>query len=154
MTERRTDKAATIVATLGMKEHPEGGYYVETFRDAPAKGRGQSTAIYYLLEHGQRSHWHRIDAVEVWHYYRGAPLEILVWTEGNEVRRHILGPDVLCGERPQLVIPPLAWQTARPVETPGCENFSLVGCTVAPAFEFSGFELAPPDFAPEAGTLD
>lgn len=150
-----TETASSVIAALGMKAHPEGGYYVETFRDAVnGKERGLSTAIYYLLEHGQRSHWHRIDAVEVFHHYRGAPLEILVCADGSDIRRHILGPDVLRGERPQLVIPALAWQTARPVETPGCEKFSLVGCTVSPAFEFSGFELAPPEFAPEAETID
>lgn len=134
--------AKDIVATLGMQRHPEGGWYAETFRDATGGERGHSTAIYYLLEAGERSHWHRVDAAEVWHWYAGSPLELGL-SDGDRTTAHILGPSILEGERPQLVVPSGAWQAARSLG-----EWTLVGCTVAPGFQFAGFELAPRDWAP------
>ena len=136
--------AAEIIAQLGLQPHPEGGHYRETFRDqaVDADGRSRSTAIYFLLARGERSHWHRIDAVEVWHYHAGAPLELSIADDsGTRVLR--LGADLAAGERPQGVVPPHAWQAAT---TTG--DWTLVGCTVAPGFDFATFELAPPGWAP------
>jgi predicted cupin superfamily sugar epimerase len=136
--------AATIIATLGMQRHPEGGWYAETFRDNPEGGRGHSTAIYFLLEAGDRSHWHRVrDAAEVWHYYAGAPLKLRKWKEGLLVLEVTLGPDLAANQRPQQVIRANEWQTARSLG-----DWTLVGCTVAPGFDFSSFELADPDWEP------
>jgi predicted cupin superfamily sugar epimerase len=138
-----TPEAQAIITALGMQAHPEGGWFVETFRDADAPGRGKSTAIYYLLEQGQRSHWHRVrDAVEVWHFYAGGPLMLRI-SDGSSVETVTLGPDIAAGERPQAVGPANAWQSAEPLSA-----FTLVGCTVAPAFEFSIFEMAPPGWEP------
>jgi predicted cupin superfamily sugar epimerase len=135
---------AAIVAALGMKPHPEGGWYVETFRDAPAGGRGHSTAIYFLLERGQVSAWHRVkDAAEVWHFHAGAPLALSIHEEGGPVTLHTLGPDLTAGERPQAVVPANWWQMATSLG-----DWTLVGCTVAPGFEFAGFEMAPKGWAP------
>ena len=139
--------AASIIGTLGMRRHPEGGWYVQTFRDATASNlRGHSTAIYFLLEAGDVSAWHRVkDAAEVWHFYAGAPLEIAMHGEGGGVTRHRLGPDLPAGERPQHVVPAGFWQTARSLG-----EWTLVGCTVAPGFEFSHFELAAEGWEPQA----
>jgi uncharacterized protein len=135
--------AAEIIEALRLRPHPEGGYYRETFRDATVTGgRAASTAIYFLLAKGQRSHWHRVDAAEVWHWYAGAPL-LLSIKSGDVVATHTLGPDVFAGEAPQIVVPPHAWQSA---EAQG--EWTLVGCTVAPGFEFSQFEVAAPDWRP------
>jgi len=137
--------AADIIRLLGLKPHPEGGHFAETFRDdATCGGRAASTAIYFLLARGERSGWHRLDAVEVWHHYAGAPLALTIAPgAGAPVRSLRLGGDLAAGERPQAVVPARAWQAA---ESLG--DWTLVGCTVAPGFEFAGFELAPPDFAP------
>ncbi len=134
-----------IIEILGLQEHPEGGYYTETWRDVPdSGGRGSGTAIYYLLRCGEASAWHRIDAAEIWHFYAGSPLELRVRHGGDETRA-VLGSDLARGELPQLVVPAGAWQSARSrAETPG--GYTLVGCTVSPAFEFEGFELAPEEF--------
>jgi predicted cupin superfamily sugar epimerase len=136
--------AADIIARLELKPHPEGGHYRETFRDphSEAAGRAFSTAIYFLLARGERSHWHRIDAVEVWHYYAGDAL-ILHIADDSGQRRIRLGPDLAAGEMPQAIVPPQAWQAA---ETTG--DWTLVGCTVAPGFDFSKFELAAKDWTP------
>jgi predicted cupin superfamily sugar epimerase len=138
-------QAADIIAALGMQRHPEGGWYVETFRDSASGERGHSTAIYFLLERGDRSHWHRVtDAVEVWHYHAGAPLRLSIWAEGDDAIQEIaLGVDLAAGERPQAVVPANAWQAAGSMG-----NWTLVGCTVAPGFVFSSFVLAPPDWEP------
>ena len=130
--------AADIVARLELKPHPEGGHYRETFRDArtDANGRSLSTSIYFLLARGERSHWHRIDAVETCHYYAGGAL-ILQIADGDERRSVRLGPDLAAGERPQAIVPAQAWQAA---ESTG--DWTLVGCTVAPGFDFAKFELA------------
>ncbi len=137
--------ASDIIARLELKPHPEGGYYRETFRDvrADAQGRSCSTAIYFLLARGERSHWHRIDAVEIWHYYSGAALTLRIANEGCAPHTVTLGPDVAAGERPQAIVPAGAWQSA---ESTG--DWTLVGCSVAPAFEFAKFELAAKDWAP------
>ena len=136
--------AADIIARLDLKPHPEGGYYCETLRDArtDAKGRSHSTAIYFLLARGERSHWHRIDAVEAWHYYAGSAL-ILQIADDSGQRSVRLGPDLASGEQPQAIVPPRAWQAA---ESTG--DWTLVGCTVAPGFDFTTFELAEPGWSP------
>jgi predicted cupin superfamily sugar epimerase len=132
-----------VIRTLGLQPHPEGGYYVETHRDeAPPGQRSSGTAIYYALGHGERSHWHRIDAAEIWHFYAGAPLELSLST-GKGVETCMLGPDLAGGQRPQVVVPPHHWQAARSLD-----DWTLVGCTVSPGFEFSEFDIAPPDWAP------
>jgi hypothetical protein len=132
-----------IIRVLDLAPHPEGGYFRETFRDAATiGGRAASTAIYYLLAKGQCSHWHRIDAAEIWHWYAGAPLILSIKTP-ETLSTHLLGPDLFAGEAPQVIVPPQAWQSA---EAQG--EWTLVGCTVAPGFEFSQFEVAPPDWRP------
>jgi predicted cupin superfamily sugar epimerase len=133
-----------IIEALSMQPHPEGGFYVQTFRDTNGGERGHSTAIYYLLKSGQRSHWHRVhDAAEIWHYYAGAPLALHRSEDGTRSETLKLGTDLAGGERPQAIIPANWWQSA---ETLG--DFTLVGCTVSPGFEFSKFEMAPPAWAP------
>jgi hypothetical protein len=138
--------AAEIIARLEMRPHPEGGHYRETFRDSrvDAQGRAQSTAIYFLLARGERSHWHRIDAAEVWHYCAGHALTLQIANDGCRAHTVRLGPDLGAGERPQAIVPALAWQAA---ESTG--DWTLVGCTVAPGFEFAGFELAPKGWKPD-----
>ena len=138
--------AAEIIAQLGLQPHPEGGHYRETFRDqaVDSNGRSRSTAIYFLLARGERSHWHRIDAVEVWHYHAGAALELSIADDsGTRVLR--LGADLAAGERPQGIVPPHAWQAAA-----STGDWTLVGCTVAPGFDFATFELAPMGWMPES----
>ncbi|MDH4440028.1 MAG: cupin domain-containing protein [Rhizobium sp.] len=135
---------ADIIQALGMQRHPEGGWYVQTFRDATDGSRGHSTAIYYLLEAGERSHWHKVrDAAEAWHYYAGAPLALHRSKDGVTQETVRLGPDILGGERPQAIIEADEWQSA---ESLGA--YTLVGCTVAPGFDFAVFEMAPPGWAP------
>ena len=137
--------AADIIALLDLKPHPEGGHFRETFRDPlTVNGRAASTAIYFLLARGERSHWHRIDAVEIWHYYAGAALALdIAARDTGPIERVMLGADLAQGERPQAVVPAGHWQAA---ESFG--DWTLVGCTVAPGFEFKGFELAPKSWAP------
>jgi uncharacterized protein len=136
--------AAEVIRLLDLRPHPEGGHYRETFRDRRhgADGRACSTAIYFLLAAGERSHWHRIDAAEVWHWHAGAALALRVAGAGG-IATIRLGPDLAAGERPQAVVPAGAWQAA---ESLGA--WTLIGCTVAPGFEFSAFELAPKDWTP------
>ena len=138
-------EAADIIARLELKPHPEGGHYRETFRDQriDANGRSRSTAIYFLLARGERSHWHRIDAVEVWHYYAGAPLTCRSPMRAAASAASGSALISLRGEAPQAIVPPHAWQAA---ESNG--DWTLVGCTVAPGFEFAKFELAPKDWTP------
>ncbi len=137
--------AADIIAMLGLQRHPEGGWFAETFRDNPDGGRGHSTAIYFLLEAGDRSHWHRVtDAAEVWHWYAGAPLKLQTAAPGSDLAETVmLGSDLQQGERPQHVVNAGHWQSA---ETAG--EWTLVGCTVAPGFDFSSFVLAEPGWKP------
>jgi predicted cupin superfamily sugar epimerase len=138
--------AAGIIARLELKPHPEGGHYRETFRDPSVDtgGRALSTAIYFLLARGERSHWHRIDAVEVWHYYAGDALTLRMADHDGQ-RTIMLGPDLAAGEVPQALVPAQTWQAA---ESTG--EWTLVGCTVAPGFDFAKFELAPKDWSPAA----
>lgn len=133
-----------VIALLGLGPHPEGGSFVETFRDVVgAQGRAHSTAIYYLLQAGERSHWHRVDAVEVWHHYAGGPLDLLISADGTVATGIRLGRDLAAGERPQAVVARGAWQSAATLGA-----WTLAGCTVAPGFRFEGFELAPPGWRP------
>jgi predicted cupin superfamily sugar epimerase len=136
--------AAEIIARLDLKPHPEGGHYRETFRDGRTEtdGRAASTAILFLLGRGERSHWHRIDAAEIWHYHAGSAL-LLDIADGDLRQRVRLGPDIGEGETPQAIVPAHAWQAAS-----STGDWTLVGCTVAPGFDFKTFELAPPDFEP------
>ncbi len=137
-------RAQQIVRALNMQPHPEGGWFVETFRDGDEGRRGKSTAIYYLLEAGQQSHWHRVrDAAEVWHFYLGDPLRLSLF-DGKDRRDIVLGPDIVEGQRPQAVVPADVWQAAEPLGA-----FTLVGCTVAPAFDFASFEMAAPGWEPD-----
>lgn len=141
--------AAEIIALLGMRRHPEGGWYVETFRDNPEGGpqgaRGHSTAIYFLLENGDVSHWHRVkDAAEIWHYHAGAPIELRLHREGGGTVAQTLGINLAAGERPQCVVPAGCWQTARCLG-----DWTLVGCTVSPGFDFAQFELAESGWEPK-----
>lgn len=145
MTDVSQLSAAEIIARLGLAPHPEGGHYRETFRDERRDGNGRaySTAIYFLLAEGERSHWHRVDAAETWHYYAGAPLALRIATD-QDTLTILLGANITAGELPQAIVSAGAWQAA---ESLG--EWTLVGCTVAPGFEFSGFELAPPDWHPK-----
>jgi len=136
--------AADIIRLLDLKPHPEGGHFRETFRDPhQVGGRAASTAIYFLLARGERSHWHRVDAAEIWHWHAGAPLKLDVSQASGKIDSLVLGCDLKAGERPQGVVPAHAWQAA---QTLG--DWTLVGCTVAPGFEFKNFELAPKDWTP------
>ncbi|MPZ59225.1 MAG: cupin [Rhizobiales bacterium] len=136
--------ATELIRLLDLKPHPEGGHFRETFRDGRLVdgGRAASTAIYFLLARGERSHWHRVDAVEIWHYYAGAPLMLRI-VQGDEPITVMLGPNLAAGERPQRIVPAGAWQAAASLG-----DWTLAGCTVAPGFDFAGFELAPKGWAP------
>lgn len=143
MPSNNFDASKAIIEKLELQPHPEGGWFRETYRHTSEDGRrGDQTAIFFLLEMGQRSHWHRVDAVEIWHWYAGSPLSLSVHDQG-ETREITLGPDVLVGQTPQAVIPKDAWQAAYAES-----GWALVGCTVAPAFKFEGFELAPEGWSP------
>jgi predicted cupin superfamily sugar epimerase len=133
-----------IIERLGLEPHPEGGWFKETFRDeASPSGRAHGTAIYYLLKAGESSHWHRVDAAEIWHWYAGGPLSLQISANGQSPEPHRLGPNLADGERPQLIVPTGHWQAAEPLGV-----FTLVGCTVAPGFDFAGFEMAPKGWKP------
>jgi uncharacterized protein len=133
-----TPEADRLIALLGLAPHPEGGHFRETFRDTGGGSRSHSTAIYFLLKAEEVSHWHRVDAAEVWHFYRGAPLELRIGRES-----YVLGPDIDEAQAPQIVVPANVWQSARSLG-----DYTLVGCTVAPGFDFAHFELAPDGFEP------
>jgi len=136
--------AAQVVDLLKLEAHPEGGHFREIYRDVPATGgRGACTDIYYLLAAGETSAWHRIDAIEIWHWYAGAPLRLSISVPGRPTDVLLLGNDIGANQRPQAVVPIHAWQSAQ-----STGDWSLVGCTVAPAFQFEGFELAPVDWQP------
>jgi len=133
--------ANDIITHLNLAPHPEGGHYRQTWVEHPATGRPAGTCIYFLLKAGEHSHWHRVDATEIWHYYAGAPLILsLSETEAGPATEHMLTPDLALGA-PQIIVPKHHWQSAR---TTG--DWTLVGCTVSPGFQFEGFELAPPGF--------
>ena len=138
--------AEEIINELGLAPHPEGGWFRETWvaNDGP---RPSGTCIYFLVQAGERSHWHKVDAAEIWHFYAGAPLVLRITeTDAGPAVRHVLGPDLPAGQAPQIVVPEGHWQSA---ESTGA--WTLVGCTVSPGFSFEGFELAAPGFdIPEA----
>ncbi len=137
--------AAEVIRRLSLSPHPEGGHFRETFRDPRTlpDGRAASTAIYFLLRRGERSHWHRIDAAELWHWYAGAPLRLCMAGDGA-TKTLLLGADLTSGAEPQAVVPAGSWQMA---ESLG--DWTLCGCTVAPGFEFRHLELAPAGWTPE-----
>ncbi len=136
-------RAQEIVELLGLEPHPEGGFYRQNFADEVPGGRAHSTAIYYLLEGGAQGRWHRVDSAEVWHFYAGAPLRLSLSPDAHSVTEMLLGPDLVAGQRPQVVIPRGEWQAA---ESLG--DWTLVGCTVAPGFDFAFFEMAEPGWKP------
>lgn len=134
--------ADEIAELLNLAPHPEGGQYRQTWIEASDGGRPAGTCIYFLLKQGERSHWHRVDATEIWHHYAGAPLTLsLSATDAGPAHRYILGPDLLAGQRPQIIVPKDHWQAAE-----SGQGWTLVGCTVSPGFRFDGFTLAGPDF--------
>jgi predicted cupin superfamily sugar epimerase len=137
--------AAAVIRLLDLKPHPEGGHFREMFRDERQVDgeHAASTAIYFLVARGERSHWHRIDAVEMWHWYAGAPLELEIAQGEGRNERVTLGNDLASGQRPQAVVPAHAWQAAQSLG-----DWTLCGCTVAPGFDFSGFELPPQGWSP------
>jgi uncharacterized protein len=140
-----TTTAEEIIKRLGLSPHPEGGHFAETYRHVdPAGGRGAGTAIYFLLQKGERSDWHRVDAAEIWHFYAGAPLLLATSSSPGKVVERTLGPDLRLGQLPQLIVEPNEWQSARSLG-----EYTLVGCTVSPAFLFEKFELAGAGFTPE-----
>jgi predicted cupin superfamily sugar epimerase len=141
--------ADELIRLLDLKPHPEGGYFRETFRDAPGpNGRAASTLIYFLLPAGQISAWHRVDAAEAWHYYAGAPLRLSFWTSGTSLQSVTLGCDFRGGQQPQCVVPAGYWQMAESLAS-AAGTWTLVGCSVAPGFEFSGFEMAEAGWQPK-----
>ncbi len=133
-----------MIEALRLAPHPEGGWFRETWRDSPTDGsRGAGTAILYLLKAEEHSHWHRVDATELWHWYGGAPLVLTLSPDGHDAEAQLLGPDLGANQSPQRIVPPLWWQTAASLG-----RWTLVGCTLSPAFSFAGFELAPADWRP------
>lgn len=145
MDASREDSAGAIIARLGLEPHPEGGWFRQTWRAAAAGDeRPGGTAIHFLLETHQRSHWHRIDGAEIWLWHAGAPIALSIAAdEAGPVRLHQLGPDVLDGQAPQVLVPPGHWQAAAPIG-----GWALVSCVVVPGFTFDRFELAPPEWSP------
>ncbi|MEO1608330.1 MAG: cupin domain-containing protein [Pseudomonadota bacterium] len=140
-----TMNANDIINLLGLKPHPEGGHFRETYRDPEIvnTNRPASTAIYFLLQAGELSRWHKVDAAETWHWYAGAPLRLSIVDQQKQRLDVELGNSLSYGQHPQAVVPKHAWQQAW-----SRGAWTLVGCTVAPGFEFSGFEMAPEDFDP------
>ena len=143
--------ADDVIRELGLQPHPEGGHFRETFRDTRAAGdRACSTAIYYLLGAGERSHWHRVDADELWFHHAGAPLLLSVAPDATDDAtstpvEHVLGTDLAAGQHPHVRVPAHAWQAAT-----STGDWTLVSCVVVPGFEFGGFELAAPGWSPGA----
>jgi predicted cupin superfamily sugar epimerase len=136
--------AASVIRALGLLPHPEGGHYRETWRDPdPPGGRGAGTAILFLLAAGEASHWHRVDAAELWLWHAGAPLALRIAADGSPPAKSRLGPDLAGGAALQAVVPKDAWQAAA---SEGA--WTLCSCVVTPAFRFAGFTLAPPDWEP------
>ena len=146
MTVSQDLTADQVVSLLNMQPHPEGGHYVETFRDpvTDESGRAASTLIYFLLPEGVLSRWHKVDAVETWHWYAGAPLELSISSDSGPKEVLTLGSDLLAGQRPQGIVPRDGWQQARSLGA-----WTLVGCTVAPGFQFEGFVMAAEGWEPE-----
>lgn len=141
---KQSPEAAAIIARLGLAPHPEGGWYRETWRAESAAGeRAGATAIHFLLEAHQRSHWHRVDAAELWLWHAGSPLSLSITGPDGPAAHHVLGSAVLAGEAPQVLVPAGCWQAAEPLG-----GWALVSCVVSPGFEFAGFELAAPGWNP------
>ncbi len=140
-----SDTAAALIAQLGLEPHPEGGHYRETYRDRPAGGgRARASLIHYLLQAGEVSHWHRVnDADEIWLFQAGSPLELALSPDGEIREDLVLGADVANGERPQILVGQGVWQSARSLGL-----YTLTACLVTPAFDFAGFEMAPPGWSP------
>ncbi len=135
--------AKQIIEKLKLEPHPEGGHYRQIFKDKQQiDGRSRSSSIYYLLAENERSHWHKIDAIEIWHFYAGAPLKLSI-SNGSRIDEYNLGSNIFANQRPQIIVEQNQWQSAISLG-----EWTLVGCTVAPGFEFSGFELAPVDWSP------
>lgn len=135
-----------VARLLGLQPHPEGGHFREVLRDrGEAGGRGVATSIVFLLQAGEVSAWHRVDALEIWNFHAGAPLELAIAEDGAAPGTRILGADFASGQQPQAVVPAHAWQSARSLG-----DWTLVGCVVAPAFSFAGFEMAPRGWTPGA----
>ena len=134
--------AQDIIDRLDLSPHPEGGHYRQTWIDNNASGRASGTCIYFLLTENESSHWHKVDSTEIWHFYAGTPVTLLLSeTDQGPATAHVLGPDLVRGQRPQIIVPTYHWQAAK------CSDaWSLVGCTVSPGFDFSGFHLADPNF--------
>ena len=133
--------ADEIIALLHLQPHPEGGWYRQTW-SGDEEPRPSGTCIYFLLKHGEASHWHRVDATEIWHYYAGAPILLrTAATAAGPAILHHLGPDLSVGQMPQVIVQTHHWQAAATIGA-----WSLVGCTVSPGFDFAGFELAAPGF--------
>ena len=136
--------AREVIEALGLERHPEGGWYKETWRaEAAENERASGSMIYYLLDAGDFSHWHRVDADEIWLWHAGAPLVLSLSANGIDAEALRLGPEISAEQRPQAVVPKGVWQSATSLGA-----WTLVSCAVSPAFEFSGFELAPPDWRP------
>lgn len=137
--------AQSIIERLGLSPHPEGGWYRETWRAEALPGeRASATAIYFLLEAGQKSDWHKVDAAEIWLWHAGAPLRLTTAPgEAGPVTETRLGGDAVGGEAPQIVIPAHHWQAAE-----ADAGWALVSCVVSPGFEFSGFVLAAAGWQP------
>jgi len=135
--------ATDIITALDLAPHPEGGHYRETWRaPAPEGIRPAGTAIFFLLSEGERSHWHKVDATEIWHYHAGAPLRLMQSaSDAGPACAALLGPDLSAEQSPQLIVPPHHWQAAE-----SCGDWTLVSCTVSPGFDFAGFTLAPAGF--------
>ena len=139
--------ARDIIEHLNLLPHPEGGWYRETWKaDTKVNKRPTGTAIYYLLEADDLSHWHTVDAAEMWFWHAGGPLALTVSEDGVSAQNHILGPELAAGQNPQLLVPTGWWQTAASLGA-----YTLVSCTVSPGFQFSGFRLAPQDWKPGTG---
>ena len=132
--------ADEIIARLNLAPHPEGGYFCQTWISDVllADGRASGTCIYFLLKAGERSHWHRVDATEIWLFHAGAPLVLSTAdSDTGPVRDTTLGPELDSNCRPQAIVLPDYWQTAR-----STGDWTLVSCTVSPGFLFEGFDLA------------
>ena len=146
------DSASELIEQLGLAAHPEGGWYRETWRgDAGPDGRAQGTAIIFLLRSGEASHWHTVDAAELWLWQAGDPVELrLAASDAGPARSVILGTDVIAGQHLQGLVAPGEWQAARPFGA-AVHGYSLVSCVVVPGFDFAGFKLAPPGWEPGNG---
>ncbi|GIX19772.1 cupin domain-containing protein [Erythrobacter cryptus] len=146
-----SDSAQSMIEQLRLSPHPEGGWYRETWRAEPGSdGRARGTAILFLIKAGEQSHWHRVDAAELWLWHKGDPLELrLAASDAGPVRKVLLGPDLAAGAQLQALVAPAEWQAARLTDMSE-HGYALVSCVVVPGFDFAGFALAPPGWEPGA----